>query len=70
MRLIFELSCDICLQELISEQRNRQGFIRLFPLNEYMRQRPAMQEVHSPTLNDALLRTWIDERCITDRSWC
>lgn len=59
-----------CVQELISEHRNRQSFTRLYPPNNYMLSRPAVKSLRSFTENDELMSLWIQEKCRTDPSWC
>ena len=58
------------VQELISEHRSRQGFLRIFPLPEALQRRAALQNLTGPTANDDMLRVWLRERCLTDPSWC
>lgn len=58
------------MQELISEHRNRQGFLRVFPLTNELLERPALANITGPTPTDDMLRVWVRERCVTDHSWC
>jgi hypothetical protein len=63
-------SWNQAVQELISENRNKQGFLLLFPLNERMARREALSNLTLPTEHDEVMWLWVREKCVTDQTWC
>eukprot|EP01026_Neomeris_dumetosa_P016329 TRINITY_DN1619_c0_g1_i6.p3 TRINITY_DN1619_c0_g1~~TRINITY_DN1619_c0_g1_i6.p3 ORF type:complete len:130 (+),score=10.86 TRINITY_DN1619_c0_g1_i6:35-424(+) len=57
------------LKETISEHRNRQGFMRLYP--PYKKLQEDWKDIKLLNRgNNKLLKTWIDVKCRYDYSWC
>ncbi|GMH46150.1 hypothetical protein BSKO_14114 [Bryopsis sp. KO-2023] len=56
------------IREMISEHRNRQGFIRLYPQSS--RLEPESGGARAQGKNNDLIREWIALKCRHDYTWC